>query len=149
MVGRLFFSNFHYLKSSNPMNLMQVIQQYAEGIGGEFTDYDHKKSVIVVPLGTRYQTVLATSQKSEISGKEQVVFTSKVCEFNPSLDLKNLLEQHSRFDFSKFIVEDGFLKVEASCLQSSTSDKQVQEMIQEVASLADQFELKITGLDVH
>ena len=129
---------------------MKYVQQFAEHIGGQFTDYDHTKSVIVVPTaGSRYQTVVASTQKSPVSGREQAMFTSKVCDFNSTLDLKILLEQNANFDYSKFILEDGFLKVEASCLADTATEDQVKEMIQEVAQLADHYELKLTGQDIH
>ena len=130
------------------MNFSSFVKEYADHIGGQFTDYDHTRSVIVVPLGSRFQTVLAITQKSPVSGKEQAIISSKVCEFSSSLDLKILLEKNASFDYSKFILEDGFLKIEASCLSSSASEDQVREMIQEVAQLADHYELKLTGRDV-
>jgi len=130
------------------MNFSSFVKEYADHIGGQFTNYDHARSVLVVPLGSRFQTVLATTQKSPVSGKEQAVISSKVCEFNGNLDLKILLEKNASFDYSKFILEDGFLKIEASCLSSSASEDQVREMIQEVAQLADHYELKLTGKDV-
>lgn len=132
------------------MNLMNYVQHYAEQIGGQYTDYDHSKSVVVVPInGSRYQTVLAMTQTSPVSGRDQATFTSKVCEYTTKLDLKQLLEQNARFDYSKFVVDDGYLKVEASCLTASVSQDQIKEMIQEVAQLADHYELKLTGKDVH
>lgn len=132
------------------MNFMNYVQQYAEQIGGQFTDYDHKKSVVVVPInGSRFQTVLAITQTSAVSGRDQALFTSKVCEFSSGLDLKNLLEQNGSFDYSKFVLEEGFLKIEASCLASSVSQDQIKEMIQEVAQLADHYEFKLTGKDIH
>jgi hypothetical protein len=132
------------------MDIMNYVQQYAEQIGGQFTDYDHSKSVVVVPLtGSRYQTVLATKQKSPVSGRDQAVFSSKVCEAKVDLNLEDLLKQNGRFDYSKFVLEDGFLKVEASCLTSTASEGQLKEMLQEVAQLADHFEMKLTGKDIH
>ena len=132
------------------MNIMKYVQLFADQIGGQFTDYDHTKSVIVVPInGSRYQTVVASTQKSPVSSREQAVFTSKICEFNASLDLKTLLEQNANFDYSKFMLEDGFLKVEASCLTETATEDQVKEMIQEVAQLADHYELKFTGQDIY
>jgi len=132
------------------MNVINTVKQYADQIGGQFTDYDHSKSVIVVPLdGSRFQTVLAITQKSPVSGRDQAIFTSKVCEFTTSIDLKSLMEQNGNFDYSKFVLEDGYLKVEASCLASSASEEQVREMIQEVAQLADHYEYKLTGVDIH
>lgn len=129
---------------------MNYVQQYAEKIGGEFTDYDHTKSIVVVPIGShRYQTVLVVTQTSPVSAREQAIFASKVCEYSDDLDLKLLLEQNASFDYSKFVLEDGYIKVEASCLASTASEDQVREMIQEVAQLADHYELRFTGQDVH
>ena len=132
------------------MDITFTIKQYADQIGGQFTDYDHIKSVIVVPLDkSRFQTVLATTQKSLVSGRDQAVFTSKVCEYKNTIDLKMLMEQNANFDYSKFVLEDGYVKVEASCLTSSVNETQVKEMIQEVAQLADHYEYKLTGQDIH
>jgi hypothetical protein len=132
------------------MDIMNYVQLYAEQMGGQFTDYDHSKSVIVVPIdGTRFQTVLATKQKSPVSGKDQAIFSSKICEFQINLNLEDLLKQNGMFDYSKFVLEDGYLKMEASCLASSANEIQVKEMLQEVAQLADHYELKLTGKDIH
>jgi hypothetical protein len=132
------------------MDVILTIKKYADQIGGQYTDYDDTKSVIVIPLNeSRFQTVLALTQKSQVSGRDQAIFTSKVCEYKSTIDLKSLLEQNARFDYSKFVLEDGYLKVEASCLASSTSEEQVREMIQEVAQLADHYEYKLTGQDIH
>jgi hypothetical protein len=132
------------------MDIMQYLQQYAEQVGGQFTDYDNSKAVVVIPInGSRYQTVLAVRQVSRVSGRDQATFTSKVCEFKNTLDLKALLEQNADFDYSKFVLEEGYLKVEASCLTSTASEDQVREMVQEVAKLADQYEMKLTGKDLH
>jgi hypothetical protein len=132
------------------MDIMSYLKQYAEQIGGQFTDYDNRKSVVVIPInGSRYQTVLAVTQTSAVSGRDQAVFTSKVCAFSSNLDLKALLERNAEFDYSKFVLEEGYIKVEASCLTSTASQDQVREMVQEVAKLADQYELKLTGRDIH
>jgi hypothetical protein len=132
------------------MNLLSTVKQYADQIGWQFTDYDHTKTVIVVSIDShRFQTVLALTQKSRVSGREQAIFSSKVCEFTSAIDLKALLEQSANFDFSKFVLEDNFLKIEASCLVDSSTQEQLKEMIQEVAQLADHYELKLTGQDIH
>lgn len=132
------------------MDITFTLKEYADQIGGQFTDYDHIKSVIVVPLDkSRYQTVLATTQKSHVTGRDQAVFTSKVCEYRNGIDLKMLMEQNANFDYSKFVLEDGYVKVEASCLTASATETQLKEMIQEVAQLADLYEYKLTGQDIH
>lgn len=132
------------------MDIMNYVQQYAEQIGGQFTDYDHTKSVVVVPLpGSRFQTVVASKQVSPVSGKDQAVFSSKICEFTEGINLMELLKQNGNFDYSRFVLEDGYLKMEASCLASTASEAQLKEMLQEVAQLADHYELKLTGEDFH
>jgi hypothetical protein len=129
--------------------VLSFARQYVEAIGGQYTDYDSSKAVIVVPLaGGRYQTVLGLVRKG-LSGADQVVFVSKICEMEDSIDLKQLLISNAEFDHARFILEDGYLKVVAAALESSVSEPQVREIISEVASLADQFELKFTGQDVH
>jgi hypothetical protein len=132
------------------INVLNLARQYAEETGGQFTDYDHTKAVMVVPLpGGRFQTILAISRTGSTSGKELAIFSSKVCELDSSINLRELLEENLNFDYCKFIIEDNFVKVEASCVSSSANVEQVKEMIMEVASVADQMELKFTGLDVH
>ena len=134
------------------MDIMNYVQQYAEQIGGQYTDYDHMKSVVVIPLNdSRFQTVLALRQKSPVSGRDQAVFSSKVCEFQKefNINLEDLMKQNAKFDYSRFVLEDGFLKVEASCLASTANEGQLKEMLHEVAQLADHFEFKLTGKDIH
>lgn len=130
------------------MDFANFVKKYSEQIGGQYTDYDESRSVIVVPLGGRFQTVLAISKKSPVSGKSQSIVSSKVCQYNPKIDLNLLLEQHGNFDYGKFVLEDGFLKVEACCLEDFATEDQIRGMIQEVAQLADHYELKFTGKDI-
>jgi hypothetical protein len=132
------------------MNIFTFSKQYADQIGGQYTEYDSTKSIIVVPLTeNRFQTVLLTTEPTKSSGKMRSVLTSKVCENNSTIDFKALLEQNANFDYSRFIVVDGYLKVEASCNADSISEEDVRHMIQEVATLADTFEMKLTGKDIH
>jgi hypothetical protein len=132
------------------MNLFTFIRQHIDAIGGQFTDYDHTKAVVVVPIGKgRFQTVLAILKPSQLSGKELAVFTSKVCEFVSRINTKELLEKNASFDYSKFIVEDGYLKMEASCTAATVTEEQVKEMLEEVATMADKFEMELTGQDVY
>lgn len=132
------------------MSISTTVQQYAEEIGGTFTEYDHTKSIIVVPLkDSRFQTVMSVVERSKVSDKMRLIFSSKVSNSSEQIDAKELLEQNGKFDFSKFVLDDGQLKVEASCLADSASADEIKFMIQEVAQLADQYEFKLTGRDVH
>jgi len=132
------------------MNLSTIIKQYAEQIGGTFTEYDQEKSIVIVPLkDNRFQTVLAVLEKSRVSGKTRAVFKSKVCELTSNINTTDLLSQHAHFDYSKFTNEDNQLKVEASCLIDAASEEELKSMLQEVAQLADHYELQLTGKDIH
>lgn len=132
------------------MNISAFAKQYAAQIDGQFTEYDHSKSIIVVPLSDgRFQTVILSTENSKRSGKQRAVLSSKVCEYNTSIDFKSLLEKSAAFDYSKFVLEEGYLKVEASCPTDGAAEDEVRHMIQEVAIQADTFELKLTGKDVN
>lgn len=132
------------------MKLSSIIKQYADHIGGTFTDYDESKCIIVVPLkDDRFQTVLAFTEKSKVSGKLRAVFSSKVSDSIAGVDLVELLRQSAAFDYSKFIIQENHLKIEASCLADAVSEDEVKFMVQEVAQLADQYEFKLTGKDIH
>ncbi len=132
------------------MNFATVLEKYADQIGGTFTSYDSEKCIIVVPLkDSRYQTVLAATEKSKVSGKQRLYFSSKISELTDKVNLRDLLTQSALFDYSKFILQDGDLKVEASCLADSVTDDEIRYMVQEVAQLADQYELRLTSQDVN
>jgi hypothetical protein len=132
------------------MNVSSFAKQYADQIGGQFTEYDETKSIIVVPLTDgRFQTVLLFIEKNKASGKPRAVLTSKVGEYNETINLKDLLEATAQFDYSRFILDGQHLKVEASFSSENALEDEVKHMIQEVAQVADLYELKLTGKDIH
>ena len=132
------------------MDIFKFTKQYADQIGGQFTDYDHSKAIMVVPLSEgRFQTVLILLEKGKASGKLRARLTSKICEFSSTINFQELLEHTAKFDYGKFILEEGHLKVEASCLAETASEDEIKQMVQEVANLADTYEKKITGKDIH
>lgn len=132
------------------MNYFNFVKEYADQIGGQFTSYDSSNSILVVPVGQgRFQTLVMTISKSLASGRERGIISSKICEFNARINAQDLLYHHARFDYSKFLLDDGHLKVEASFPIDGASEDEIKCMIQEVASLADSFELKLTGKDIH
>jgi hypothetical protein len=46
------------------------------------------------------------------------------------------------------VIDDGYLRVEASAFMDNVNESRVKEMIQEAGNLADQWEFKITGKDI-
>jgi hypothetical protein len=131
------------------MNLFKVIQDYSEQIGGTFTNYDSEKCIIIVPLkDNRFQTVICETGVSKVSGKSRMFFSSKVSNSTDQINAKELMSQNKNFDYSRFIIDDGQLKIEASCLTDSATEDEIKFMLQEVGQLADQYELRLTGKDI-
>jgi predicted lactoylglutathione lyase len=60
-----------------------------------------------------------------------------------------LLEQSAYFNYCRFIISENHLQVEAVTALDAVSESTIQEMLQEVANLADQYELKLTDTDIH
>lgn len=132
------------------MDLTAFMKKYADQIGGQFTQYDPSHSIIIVPLsGNRYQTVIGTIKKNELYNRDLIFLNSKVCIAKPGLDYKMLLEQAAYFNYSRFVVNDSYLQIEAVAAIDTVTETAISEMLQEVANLADQYELKLTDSDIH
>ncbi|WP_436516781.1 hypothetical protein [Ekhidna sp. To15] len=132
------------------MNYRKFSENYAKEIGGEFREYDEKQSVIIVPLKRgRFQTVTGHIATHAGYDREVVHLKSKVCELSYDIPFQECLEASKDYPYTKFVAEDGFLKVEAINFLVNLKDEMVKEMIQEIANHADDWELKITGKDIH
>ena len=132
------------------MDLSSLMKKYAEQIGGQYTEYDHSKSIIIVPVsGGRFQTVLGTITQNDLYNRKLISLNSKVCALKPGIDYKMLLEQSAFFNYCRFTIKENYLQVEAVASLIGISEETIKEMLQEVANLGDQFELKITGVDIH
>ncbi|MTI22386.1 hypothetical protein E1176_15245 [Fulvivirga sp. RKSG066] len=132
------------------MDLNAFMQSYANEIGGTYSEYDTRTSIIIVPLpDERFQTVLGTLKQSDRYDRLSIEFTSKVCKYSSDLDLKRLLEENGNLNHAKFSLLENFLHVEASTFVETATEEIIKEIIQEVANIADEFEFKLTGEDVH
>ena len=132
------------------MDLNSFMQKYAEEIDGNYSEYDIDKSIIIVPVAEgRIQTVLGHIKESDRYEKNLIEFSSRVAKFDNSVDLKSLLEENTNFCHAKFSIVDDFIQVEASGFVDTANEELLKEIIQEVAVLADDFEMKLTGKDVH
>lgn len=132
------------------MDLNAFMQTYAEEIGGTYSEYDSRTSIIIVPLpDERFQTVLGSLKNSERYDKLGIEFTSKVCKYDSDIDLKALLIENGRLNHAKFSIIDNVVHVEASTFVESATEEIIKDIIQEVANVADEYEFKLTGEDVH
>jgi hypothetical protein len=132
------------------MDLTAFMKKYADQIGGQYTEYDPSHSIIIIPVsGNRYQTVIGTIRKNELYNRSLITLNSKVCAVKDGIDFKMLLEQSAYFNYCRFIVTENHLQVEAVTALDTITESTVIEMLQEVANLADQYELKLTDTDIH
>ncbi|HNT51198.1 MAG TPA: hypothetical protein PLM56_15290 [Cyclobacteriaceae bacterium] len=132
------------------MDLTAFMKKYADQIGGQFTQYDPSHSIIIMPVsGNRFQTVIGTIRKNELYNRSLITLNSKVCTIKHSLDYKMLLEQAAYFNYCRFVVNENHLQIEAVTAVDATTEGTLTEMLQEVANLADQYELKLTDSDIH
>lgn len=131
-------------------NFSELMERIAEDIGGQFSEYDKYKSVIIVPLeGNRYQAVVGVLKHSEKMNKTRLEFSSKVCQLSESVDLKELLMENAKTCYARFVIVDDYVRVEGSTFIESVTEDGIKEIIDEVANMADAWELKLTGMDVH
>lgn len=129
------------------------MEQLSTDIGGRFTEYNPSNSVIIVPLeNDRYQTILGCIYYSEELMSRVVEFSSKVCNYHDGISLKMLLTENKELLYSKFSVVDGFIKIEATTYLEELESKNnelLKSMILEIARKADEWERKLTGLDIY
>jgi len=132
------------------MELTALMKRYADEIRGQYIEYTQTLSVIIMPVsGNRFQTVMGTIRQSSLYNRRVIIFTSKVCPMNDNIDFKMLLEQTAFFNYCRFMIADNYLQVEAVSSLTGVTDEDIKEMLQEVANLADQYEMKISGTDIH
>jgi len=131
-------------------NFNEFMENFADEIGGQFSEYDQSKSVIIVPLEeNRFQAVLGVMKFNEKFGKMGIEFSSKVSPFSDDIDCKQLVLENAKTCYAKFVIVDDFIKVEGSTFLENVKIDGLKEIIKEVAQLADEWELKLTGLDVN
>ncbi len=132
------------------MDFVEFSSKFAEEINGQYTEYDDKKSVFIIPLSDgRNQTVIAEIFFNEQYKREVVRVDSKICNLFSPIKYSEILAASRDFIHARFIAEDNFLKAEASFFLDNLDEDIIKEMVLEVANVADDWELKITGKDVH
>lgn len=132
------------------MDLTAFMKRYADEIRGQYIEYTQTLSVIIVPVsGNRFQTVMGTIKQSSLYNRKVIIFTSKVCPMNETIDFKMLLEQTAYFNYCRFMISENYLQVEAVSSLTGVTEEDIKEMLQEVANIADQYEMKISGTDIH
>lgn len=132
------------------MKAADTLKTYTDSIGGHFLEYSDVRCVAIVPVpGGRTQTITCEEVVNALYNRTLLRFSSRVCTAESSYDYRMLLEQAAYFNYCRFAIRDGHIEVEALADPSAGDPVIWQEMVAEVANLADQFELKVTGRDVN
>ncbi len=131
-------------------NFTEFMEKVANDMGGQYSEYDTSKSVIIVPLpDNRYQAVVGVVKYNDKFNKTGIEFSSKVCPLNNDIDLKELLLENAKTCYAKFVIVDDYIRVEGSTFLEYINQNGLKEIIIEVANKADEWEYKLTGLDVN
>ena len=127
------------------MDLNNFMKSYAAEINGSSSEYTENRYAIIVPLQMERQQAVVGELNTEGS---IITLTSKVCVANDSIKFKELLNENHRTTYGKFTIANDFLNVEYKSPSNSTNEVNLKEAIQEIANLADRWELNITGKDI-
>jgi hypothetical protein len=127
------------------MELTAFMKRYADEIRGQYIEYTQTLSVIIMPVsGNRLQTVMGTIKQSSLYNRKVIIFTSKVCPMHDKIDFKTAF-----FNYCRFMISENYLQVEAVSSLTGVNEEDIKEMLIEVANIADQYEMKISGTDIH
>ena len=130
------------------MDVVDFLRNYAKEIGGQFSEYDSNKSIIVVPLDQgRFQTVIGSMV--EENQRTTLEISSRICRYKQSIKLEELLIENANLVYSKFVILDDYLNMTARIGLKSVSPEVLREIVREVSEVADYWEQRLAGVDVH
>ena len=118
--------------------LNSFMKLYADEINGNYSEYDEQRSVIIVPLEMERQQAVVGELDS---GNNMITISSKVCVASDNIKFKDLLKENHRSTYGKFTIANDFLKVEYKSSLKNSNDEDLKDAIQEVANMADRWEL--------
>ncbi len=126
------------------MNFSSTMQSLGDLVEGSCSEYDENTAVLIVPIDDhRFQTVYCYNE-----GPKGIRFISKVCEVEENMPFQELLDESSDLLYASFYIENSFLYVKATTFMAGTEEG-LKDMLVEVAQVADKWENKLTGADVH
>ncbi|MDH5610071.1 MAG: hypothetical protein OEY56_11390 [Cyclobacteriaceae bacterium] len=131
------------------MDLKAFSVRFAAEKNASYREYDDLISVFVLRLpDARYQTVWARIFIHPDYNSQIVHISSKICTTDQPIDYALLLASISNYIHTRFVIEENFLKAEASFFLENVNEAIITEMIMEVATTADLWEKNITGQDI-
>ena len=131
------------------MNLQTFLRKYAERTGNTFIEYTDTIDVITIslPEAGRFQNVAVYMVSRD--GHNMIEFLSKICPVTEYLDFKALLELNQELCYSKLVIHEEMLQAAATVRYDFATEPELIAMMEEVARIADQLELELTGQDMN
>ena len=131
-------------------NIHNYFTELAEELNGIYLDYTGDSGAMNLKLDNGRNQSVKSFIKNKGDG-DMIIFMSKVCNLDdyPNVDFRKMLELNHNLIYSKIVIDDGYMEVESDAkLELSTKDE-IKFIVKEVASVADDLELEITGKDVY
>lgn len=126
------------------MNFSSTMQSIADKVEGSFSEYDENIAVLIVPVDEhRFQTVYCYHE-----GPKGIRYITKVCEVEENMPFREMVEASSDLLYASFYIENDFIYVRATTFLTDNEDG-LKEMLLELSQIADKWENKLTGADVH
>jgi hypothetical protein len=127
-------------------NTLNYVKEFVKSIDGIFVDYTSDKFAVIIPLqaSKRIQRVFGIITRK----KDKIEFNSIVCTKDKA-DFEHLSEEQKEFTYSKFIKEGDNVMISASINMETANYYLIQDIIMEVAKNADNWEKKLTGMDIY
>ena len=131
-------------------NIHNYFTELAEELNGIYLDYTGDSGAMNLKLENGRNQSVKSFIKNKGDG-DMIIFMSKVCNLDeyPSVDFKKMLELNHSLIYSKVVIDDGYMEVESDAKLDLSSKEEIRFIVKEVAKVADDLEMEITGKDVY
>jgi len=131
-------------------NIHNYFTELAEELNGIYLDYTGDSGAMNLKLDNGRNQSVKSFIKNKGDG-DMIIFMSKVCHLDdyPNVDFKKMLELNHTLIYSKIVIDDGYLEVESDAKLELSSKAEICFIVKEVAKVADDLEMEITGKDVY
>ena len=131
-------------------NIHNYFTELAEELNGIYLDYTGDSGAMNLKLDNGRNQSVKSFIKNKGEG-DMIIFMSKVCNLDeyPNVDFKKMLELNHNLIYSKIVIDDGYMEVESDAKLELSSKEEIRFIVKEVAKVADDLEMEITGKDVY
>ncbi|MGB0523792.1 MAG: hypothetical protein ACPGJS_12570 [Flammeovirgaceae bacterium] len=131
-------------------NIHNYFTELAEELNGIYLDYTGDSGAMNLKLDNGRNQSVKSFIKNKGDG-DMIIFMSKICNLDeyPNVDFKKMLELNHNLVYSKIVIDDCYMEVESDAKLELSSRAEIKYIVKEVAMVADDLEMEITGKDVY